>query len=253
MKKILVLLINTLGLYFTVVAQCAVSGLAIQLHSNIISGGGCIANFDLSWQQQVNSGNKYATIHLWRTDQYPALETNLLAYTHTSDHPDETDLATAIATILIEKNGTPNPTIGTIYNPHPLVPVLSAGLTVTKENISPDLDRITVKNITLTIPNCAGTSLTGDVWLSQASDGQGVHCVYSGISMLIGNPKVTGSLNCIVPHEYNVLIKNEGITGIDVTYYIYIDEGDAIYEPVEHDLKITAVAGTIYHSPRRYL
>ncbi len=241
MKKILVLLITSLGLYSTSAAQCAVSGVAVQLHSVVISGGGCIANFDLSWEQQVNSGNKYATLHLWRTDLYPALEANLLAYTSTSDHPDETDLANAIATILIENNGSPNPTIGAIYNPHPAVPVLSAGLTVTKENIGANLDRMTVKNITLTIPDCAGTSLTGDVWLSQAADGQGVHCIFSGISVLIGNPKVSGSLYCIVPHEYDVLIKNEGITGIDVTYDIFIDEGDAIYEPTAHDLKITAV------------
>ncbi len=241
MKKILVLLINALGLYITVAAQCAVSSLAVHLHSVVINGGGCIANFDLSWEQQVNSGNKYATIHLWRTDQYPALETNLLAYTNTSDHPNETDLVNAIATILIENNGTPAPTIGVIYHPHPLVPVLSAGLTVAKENIGTNLDRMTIKNITLTIPNCAGTSLTGDVWLSQAADGQGVHCVYSGISMLIGNPKVTGSLSCIIPHEYDVQIKNEGLAGIDVSYNIFIDEGDAIYEPTAHDLKITAV------------
>ena len=111
MKKIITLLIAAFGLYATVAAQCIVSGLAVELHSVVINGNQCNANFTLSWQQEVNNGNKFAVLHLWRTDQYPALEANNLAYTNSSDHPDETDLALALATIVIENNGTANPVI----------------------------------------------------------------------------------------------------------------------------------------------
>lgn len=256
MKKIITLMITAFGLYATVAAQCAVSALAVELHSVVINGTQCDANFTLSWQQEVNSGNKFAVLHLWRTDQYPALEANNLAYNHSSDHPNETDLALALATIVIENNGTANPVIGSTYYPHPAVPVLSAGLVINKEVIDANWERMTIKNITLTIPNCSGTSITGDIWASQANHGQSVHCVSSGISIVIGNPRVSGIMNCGNERHYEVSIKNESAAGLDVTYNVFIDEGDAVYEPVLHDLKITTTpvgpftieAGATYNS-----
>ncbi len=240
MKKLITLMVAAFGLTTIVAAQCTVSQLAVQLHTVIVNGPQCDANFSLSWQQEINSGNKFALLHLWRTDQYPALLANNLAFTHSSDHPDETDLALALATIVIEDNGTDSPFIGTTYYPHPAVPVLSEGLTIDKEVIDANWERITIKNITLTIPSCSGTSITGDIWASQASHAQNVHCVSSGISMVIGNPRVSGNLDCAVPHQYDVSVKNESPVSIDVSYNIFIDEGDGIYEPVSHDLKITS-------------
>ena len=241
MKKIITIMIAAFGLCATVAAQCTVLDLAVQLHSVVINGGQCNANFTLSWQQEVNSGNKFAVLHLWRTDQYPALQANSLAYTHSSDHPDETDLQQALVTIIIEDNGTANPFIGSSYYPHPAVPVLSEGITIDKEVIDANWERMTIKNLTITIPNCSGTSLTGDIWASQANHGQSVHCVSSGISLIIGNPRVSGNLNCIVPHQYDLSVKNEAAVSLDVTYNIFIDEGDSVYEPVSHDLKITTI------------
>ena len=234
-------MIAAIGLSTNMAAQCIISNVAVELHSVVINGSQCVANFTLSWQQEVNAGNKYAVMHLWRTDQYPDLKANNLAYTHSSDHPDETDLALALATIIIEDNGTPNPFIGTTYYPHEGVPVLSEGLTVNKEVIDANWERMTIRNITLTIPNCSGTSVTGDIWASQASYCQSVHCVSSGISMIIGNPRVSGNLDCAVPHQYDVSIKNESAVSLNVNYDIFIDEGDKLYEPVSHDLKITTV------------
>jgi len=241
MKKIITLLIVATGFYTAVSAQCTVTALAVQLKSVTVVGNQYIAIFDLSWQQETNNGFKFAVLHLWRTDQYPSLETNNQAYTNTSDHLDESDLFLALGNIVIEWHHTPSPFIGTTYYPHPTVPVLSSGLTISKEEIGPNLFRMTVKNITITIPDSTGTSITGDAWLSQGDHGQGVHCVSSGYSVLIGNPLISGSLDCIIPHQYDVAIKNEGTAGLNLTYNVYIDEGDAIYEPSVHDLKITTV------------
>lgn len=239
MKKLITLTIAAFGLYFTTAAQCIVSDFAVELHAVVINGPQCDARFTLSWQQEINNGNKFAVLHLWRTDQYPALMANNLAYTHSSDHPDETDLALALATIVIEDNSTANPFIGITYYPHPAVPVLSEGLTIQKEEINANWARMTIKNITLTIPNCSGTSITGDIWASQANHGQTVHCVSSGFSSIIGNPRLSGNLDCAVPHLYELSVKNESAADLNITYNVFIDEGDAVYEPVVHDLKIT--------------
>lgn len=257
MKKILLLFsIILIGLY-NANAQCTVTNVAIQLKSIVSVGDQCQVVFDFSWDEDVNPGNKYACIHLWRSDQYPALEANGLAYHPTSNWPTATDLTNAIATIVIENNGGLTPTIGTQYDPDPTVPVLSNGLDVVKEEIaSSNMERMTVRNISLTIPNCTGTSITGDIWASQAENGHNVHCVSSDVSIIVGNPRITGFLNCEIPRQYSTQIKNVGDAPITITYNVYVDEGDGLYEPTAHDLKITTTpigpytlaAGQTYNS-----
>ena len=242
MKKI-VLTCYALVIFFIqqLNAQCNVSNLAIQLQSATIQNGQCQVLFNFSWTQDVNNGNKFAVIHFWRSDQYPALELNGLAYVPTSNRPMSNDLVDALATIVILNNGDPVPTIGTVYHPDPTVSVLSTGLTVHKENTATNgVYRMTVKNIALTIPNCLGVGLTGDIWASQQAHGDNVHCVKSNVSVIIGNPRVTGLMICPLPRQYSTQITNVGPDPIDVSYNIYIDEGDAVFEPTVHDLKITS-------------
>jgi len=257
MKKfLLIMVIACTGMYNLVRSQCTVNNLAVQLRSVNSINNECQVIFDLSWNQEVNNGNKYACIHLWRSDQYPYLNVNGLAYTNTSDQPTSSDLVNAIATIVIEHNGTSNPVIGMAYDPDPTVSVISSGLDVKKEPINSTWERMTVRNISLTIPTCTGSGITGDIWASQADHGQNVHCVSSSVSFIVGNPRVTGLLFCAAPRHYSVQIGNVGNADISVTYNMYIDEGDGIYEPTSHDLKITSTPvgpialtpGNIYNS-----
>jgi hypothetical protein len=125
-----------------------------------------------------------------------------------------------------------------------------------KENINATTERMTLQNITLIVPNCSGSGITGDIWASQAENGSNVHCVSSNISIVIGNPRVAGLLYCEIPRQYSAQIQNIGFAPITVSYNIYADEGDANYEPTTHDLKLTPVPvgpiilepGNIYNS-----
>lgn len=241
---------------YRVQAQCTVSDLAIELKSAVPVSGGCRVLFNFSWTQEVNGGNKFAYLHLWNSSQYPDLKANGNAYTNPPDYPTASDLVTALATITIDGNGTTTPVIGTEYHPEPAVAVLTSGLIVRKENINLSQERMTVENIILIIPNCSGSGITGDIWASQADNGKNVHCVSSGVSVFVGNPRVAGSLICSVPRLYNVEISNLATSAITVSYNVYIDEGDGTYEPFSHDLKITTspvgpfdiAAGAVYQS-----
>jgi hypothetical protein len=240
MKRfLLIMAMAGAGVYNQANSQCTVNNLAIQLKSVNTINNQCQVVFDLSWNQEVNNGNKYACIHLWRSDQYPDLNANGLAYATSSDQPTAGDLVNAIATIVIEHNGTANPVIGTVYDPDPTVPVFSSGLDVKKESVNSIWERMTVRNISLTIPACTGSGITADIWASQADHGQNPQCVSSSISFIVGNQRIAGLLFCATPRQYSVQIGNVGNANISVSYNIYIDEGDGIYEPASHDLKIT--------------
>lgn len=230
----------TLFYYSKLQSQCTVSDLAIELKSTVPVTGGCRVIFNFSWTQEVNNGNKFAYVHLWNTSQYPDLLANGLAYTNPPDYPTNSDLVNALATIVIDSNGTANPVIGTEYHPQTSVPVLTTGLIIRKRNINSSMERMTVENIILIIPNCTGSGITGDIWASQASNGKNVHCVSSGVSVVVGNPTMLGSLLCNVPRQYSLQINNLATSAISVSYNILIDEGDGIYEPFTHDLKITS-------------
>ncbi len=221
-------------------AQCSISNLAIELKSAVPVAGGCHVIFDFSWNQEVNSGNKFAYLHLWRASQYPDLLANGTAYTNPPDYPTGTDLVDALATIVIDNNGTATPVIGAAYHPETSVPILTTGLSVLKEPINTSIERMVIRNIQLIIPDCTGSGITGDIWASQASNGKNVHCVSSNVSVVIGNPRISGLLYCPIPRRYSVQISNLATSPISVSYNIFIDEGDGLFEPFTHDLKITS-------------
>lgn len=250
MKKILFFTVLVVLLAsHTAKTQCTVSDVAIELKSTVEVGGQCQVVFDLSWNQDVNNGNKFAYLHLWTSSQYPNLLANGLAYTPTSNFPDATDLINALATIVIDSNGTLIPHIGTVYYPDPTVIPLTTGLSVIQEVVGDSIERMTIRNISLTIPVCTGVTIIGDIWASQAENGHNVHCVSSGVSVVIGNPRVSGFLFCDLPRKYNVQIRNVDTVSITVSYDIFIDEGDAVYEPLEHDFLITDTIGPIVLAP----
>lgn len=243
MKKLLlvtgfILFVNSF--YSRLSAQCTISNLAIELKSAVPVAGGCRVIFDFSWNQEVNDGNKFAYLHLWSTDQYPDLLTNGTAYTNPPDYPTGPDLVNALATIVIDNNGTTIPVIGTAYHPETSVPILTTGLSVLKEPINVSVERMVIRNIQLMIPDCNGSGITGDIWASQASNGKNVHCVSSNVSIVVGNPRIAGLLYCPVPRQYSVQISNLSANPVSISYNVFIDEGDGLFEPFTHDLKITS-------------
>lgn len=237
MKKILLLPIFILSVNLSTYSQCDVRNIAVHLKQITNTGGQCEVLFDLSYEQAVNSGNKFAFIHLWRSDQYPDLLANNMAYVPTANNPDATDLQLAIANFVITDNHDVNlAALGTSYPAEPTVPImLTPQMSLAKEQVDADWQRTTIKNIFLTLPNCTGVSITGDIWGCQAANGANVHCYSTGFRFIVGNPKIAGLLKCTVPRTYDLSVENLGPDPIQVTYKIYVDEGDKNYEPTTHD------------------
>ena len=218
-------------------AQCDVTNVSVELNSSTTSGGNCIINFDLTFNLEHNNGNKYIWIHLWPTSTYPA-------YDYTSGPPDATDLSATVGNIGINNNVTPAVFL-TSYTPAPAVPVLdgSDGLTVTIVPGTPDV--VTITGITLTVPGaCASAlSITADVWSTQAQSQNAVHCFNTGIAFVPNDPTITGFKTCNQPRTLNIGIQTTSVTDMQVTYSLYKDDGDNIYEPGTDDVLVGGPSG----------
>src|SRR5215212_7939342 len=132
MKKVLFFLfILSIGAFARLNAQCTISRVAIEIVS--FNSTTCQVVFNLSWQQEVNNGNKFAFIHLWTTPNYHTPAANWAnMYSSPPKAPEAADLINSLATISIFNNETATPTIGTTYPNDAAITPLTAGLTVTK-------------------------------------------------------------------------------------------------------------------------
>lgn len=236
MKKILstlFLVLAALGIALTAKTQCVVTNLGVNLKS--YNPTTCHVVFDLSWEQEVNNGNKYAYVHLWTSANYHTPAANWATmYSNPAAYPKAADLVNALATIAIFDNGTDNPYIGTKYPPDELfVTPLTAGLSVVKTPLTGGLrERMTIFNIDLVLSSCADViAVKGDVWASQASNGKNVHCASQGLSFNLNNPRVTGFKVCEPRSVTFGITNNDPATAIKVYYNLYKDDGDNIFEP----------------------
>ncbi len=231
MKKILlvVFMVGSLGFINSLKAQCTISDLKINLKS--VNQATCEVIFDFSWTQEVNSGNKFAYIHIWTQSDYHTPAANWVdMYSGTSAYPKKTDLANALTTFVIDNNSLDNPAIGVVYHPDPayILP-LQAGVTITKVHLNNTLiERMTLKNIRVILPSCTQKrTLMLDVWASQAANGKNVHCVSEGGSLVINEVRPFGLLFCTFPRQYQVSIYNNGPVLDNVSFEVRLD-----YNPV---------------------
>jgi Secretion system C-terminal sorting domain len=232
MKKILffVALIATIAFANKLQAQCIVSNLSIEVEN--FDPSSCSATFSLSWEQEVNTGNKFAYVHLWKSAAYHTPAANWAnMYITPPASPKSADLVNSFATISIFDNGTPTPFIGTTYPPDNAVIPISSGLSVVKTAINATRERMTISNITLTISDCSGAlPIKGDIWTSQSSNGSNAHCATQGVSFSLRDPILSGFKVCN-PRTYNFGIVNNGTASVSVHYNLYKDDGDGIFEP----------------------
>jgi hypothetical protein len=237
MKAILFSVITAFLCLFTssnLQAQCTVTNLGVNVKS--FNKTTCEVVFDLTWEQEVNGGNKNAYLHLWKAANYhmPASRWSNM-YSNPPASPNAADLAQSLATISILNNGDPVPSIGLDYPPDNSVivktPANNPGLAVVKTFINGGMERMTIRNIRMPLGNCSGViTLKGDVWASQASNGKNVHCVSQGLTFNLNNPEVSGFKVCN-PRSYSYSIMNNGTVPITVRYNLYKDDGDGIFEP----------------------
>jgi hypothetical protein len=235
MKKFLLSAIILLAGMFihTAYSQCTITNLGVNLKS--FNASTCRVQFDLSWEQEVNGGNKYAYVHLWTGALYHTPAANWATmYSNPAAYPKAADLANSLGTISIFENGSAVPKIGISYPPDDagVIP-LSAGLSVIKTPLpGSGRERMTILNIELVLASCENViSVKADVWASQASNGKNVHCVSGGLSFNLNNPRVTGFKICAPRSVTFGIANNDPLETITVYYNLYKDDGDEVFEP----------------------
>jgi len=227
MKKLLLLLVlfSGSGLFNYSSSQCVISDLSVRLIS--VNYTTCEYTFDFSWTQEVNLGNKFAYVHMWSQSGYHTPAANWVGmYKGTSDYPKAADLVNAVSTIVIDSNSKDIPVIGTEYHPDPtyVLPQLT-GLSIVKVHLNNTLiERMTVQNIKLILPNCVGAqTILFDIWASQAANGKNVHCASQGARLVVNEIRPVGLLECSLPRRFQVFIQNNGPALDNVQYDVHLD------------------------------
>lgn len=205
MKKVLLaLMLFVLAAFGRLQAQCTLTDLKITVKDVISGTGGCQIKVDVSFTGNFNNGNKYAFIHLWESapvSNYPSIAYN------TGNPPTAAQLANAVATIVIKNPGASNASLHNEYLPATSVPVVyGGGISFNKSG-----NIFTIHDVLINVSTCAvPVTVKGDVWASQANDGQVVHCWNSGIiTILFNNPIINGYKQCTIPRKLTLSFKND--------------------------------------------
>jgi Secretion system C-terminal sorting domain len=248
MKKILLsaLAVLLIGLVNTTNAQCTFANPGIRIVAPPRdSAGKCIVRMELSFDILHNPGGKYFWVHLWPTSAYPN-------YNYPQSHPPTTSsvpgensaLDNSIATFgFFHQGGALD--IQTAYPPDNTAPYFQSGYTISEISgggVLPGSDRYTLNGLTIILPlDCSiPQSFTADLWESQSAQAQTVACVSKGVVMYANDPKVTGFLVCETPRTYNFTITSINTAGIVVSYNVYIDDGDGIYNKALDNINIAS-------------
>ncbi len=227
MKKLfyLLTLVASLAINHRAAAQCNITDLQLKLNGiNTIT---CEATFDLSWTQEINSGNKFAYVHIWAQPAYHTPAANWAGmYSNSNHYPLAADLVNTLSTFVVDDNHADNPLIGTVYHPDPnYVLPQPTGLYIVKVHLNNTLvERMTVQNIKITLPSCkTPQTLYVDIWASQAANGKIVSCVVPGAYAIINQLKITGLLNCTNPPGFQLIMQNNGPAIDNLTWKVYLD------------------------------
>ena len=239
MRKALLFLVFTFTILLqeTALAQCNIFNPAVKLNASTpnTTTGGCNINLDLYFDMQANSGGKYVYIHIWPKSLYPNLPYN--------NPPNVTQLSNAVATLGFYHFGGSLYMLSS-YTPYPTVSNFKfSGLTIVKSvgSVSGS-DRFTIQNITInSAVGCATPQdFTADVWQSQSASAQNVHCFSKGLSFVANDPRITGFLICEIPRQYRFQIRSIDPAGLTVTYKVYIDNGDGIFNGSTDNIEIAS-------------
>ncbi|MDF2384294.1 T9SS type A sorting domain-containing protein [Nostoc ellipsosporum NOK] len=245
-------------------AQCTFLSPTVELNSVTSNvNGNCVVNFDLGFEIDINNGNKIIFVHLWKSGDYVDFNYG------TQNQPKESNvLANALATIIIDNdllNNNPSAPASQVflssYGPDPgiddntgpaqqQVKDASDGLTYNRVvvNAANNTYRYTISNITVVVPGgCSGIlSFTGDAWSSNSNaTNSSVQCTMEGITFQANDPTITGFRPCSNPRTYNIGISTQSVTPINVTYDVYLDNGDNVFD-ISSDILLADDQGGVH-------
>jgi hypothetical protein len=240
MKKFLLTLVvfASIGVFAKLQAQsCTLSNFTIDQNSTTQVGGNCLINVDISFDLAHNNGFKHMWIHLWPTSIYPTLPY--------SGRPTAAELANTAGNIGLDiTNGSGStPSTVTLQTSYP-----GGGVTVTGATVSLSAgtgaggsDRVTITGVVLMVAGSCGSSasITGDAWGTNSASQNSVQCLNQGsINFVANDPTITGFKVCSTPRTLNIGIQTLSSSNISVSYTLYKDDGDAIFEPGTQDISV---------------
>ena len=230
MKKILLTLVvvASFGLGAKLNAQCTISNVSVHLNSTTTSGGNCLVNIDLTFDLAHNNGFKYLWIHMWKSSSYPTLPYNHI--------PTAAELSGTAANVgLVFNNGVLG--LQTSY-PGGGVTVTGATVSLSSGTGAGGSDRVTVSGVVLSVAGGCNSIVTilGDIWGTNSSSQNSVQCLsQAGISFTANDPTITGFKTCGNPRTLTIGIQTSSPTNITVSYKLYKDDGDGLFEPGTDD------------------
>lgn len=230
-------------------AQCDVSNIVISDVRAVQNGTGVDYSIDIAFTAEENNGAKYTWLHLWLEKDYQYdLWHNAIDAPYPCPRPNNATKAapttTALGFDMLDNSfltfgfelgavgttaGTPGIMTSYIYD-LTIVPNY-ANATIYKQSLGGKLYRVIIENITFYKANCNCSDyleVRAFNWATNANTAGGtpVQCYSCGNApFVIGDPRVTGNVNCVYPRTYNLFIDsrymNAGTPGVDVIYGSY--------------------------------
>ena len=230
-------------------AQCAVSDIYVQniRPAGTQTTGSCTVTFDVTFNIENNSGNKFIFIHAWLQNDYPdyfKCVNGQPTRNGAIKAPEAADLGNEFLNIGIDNSGAVS-TILTTYPADNSV-ILNSVISVSKVILPDGSANITLMGVTTTVPVTCGTPVVvvADIWSSQAANGRIAHCVNCGIRSSAGFISVTGLVNC-TNLTYGATVTNNTGNPLTGFYKVYADvNGDGYFTPVTD----TLISGPINYS-----
>ncbi len=221
-------------------AQCAVSNIVIQ--NAVVIGStanSCTAKFDVTFNIENNSGNKYIFIHAWLQADYPnyfkcvdgqsTINGSIAA-------PKAADLGNEFLNIGLNNNG---PTLSVLSTYPADGSVQLTTIDEATKIVLPDGSaNIILKGVTVVLPVACTTPIVivSDLWASQSANAQRAHCVDCGIRNSSGFLTVFGAVNCVTLNYSGTITNNTG-TAINGFYRVFADvNGDGYFTPTTDTL-----------------
>ena len=251
MKKnlLLLLLLALMPWYNMISAQCNVTNVIVSnVRSNPYGTDSTMYTIDLQFNATVNGGNKDIWLHMWKESDYPSVPMQLYnctgnqsvaptpsTFTQANTHLDVLDKA--FLTFGFDDNAINRDVPGTAgiftaYHYDPAVIPNFQGTTIYRvaHATDPNVDHIYVENLSFVVSNSVIDFLQVRAFSWSTVGDNRPQCWGCGETFVVGDPNVSGTINCTSPRTYNINIQSEfddvtipGIQTITGNYRLYID------------------------------
>jgi hypothetical protein len=269
MKKILLSVLTVLLIgASTVNAQCDLgfNNLVITPHANTVPLSNpprCQYTFDVTFDITTNSGFKYLFFHSWLTADYPNPSIfDCGGNTPATKPGTKTQLGSAIDEAgksfldlgfiglqnAVLPAGTPVDVTSYIANTYPNDPDVtlintstSQGLTayVTRDNVNSSILHFAIQNIMVIVNQPCGAPIVAktDIWGSnQNANSPSAQCYVCAIPQLFSGITTALIKHCSAsPFTYDLGISTQSVDPVIVSYKLYMEDLDGVYEPGADD------------------